>query len=257
MGPLMPSCGKEAHVYRPAQSKARRTPRTRKGAGSSTTGVTPATAAPALTTHTAAATGSAITVTNDLEGVVMNDDPNFSKASTPLTHLSLPSPSASSSAITSVSRGKRKASTSGVDSAGAASETKRSRPLSAQVQAQVKGSEAMDRLVNVLETMFGSHGGPLPTPPQPGTSSSAVPVPSVVVQNHDTYAAIIDQAGDALVTLNLPADQNIAISAYMRNPENIDNVRFFNKFNRESRESWIKEVLNEIWAAKARSAQIK
>jgi hypothetical protein len=202
------------------------------------------------------------------DDVVMDDatpnptgaDPNIMKPSTPSTYLSHPSLSTSSAAVTSVSRGKRKAS--GVDSTSAMSDNhKRSRPLSVTAQAQVDGSDAMRRLATVLEAMLEERDQkPLTMMvPQPTTMTQAAAAgPSnlnstIVTQN----SRIIDQASDILISLSLPPDQTNAISAYMQNPANINNVQFFIKFNQESRDFWIKEVLNEIWSARAKRAQIE
>jgi hypothetical protein len=251
MASLMPSNSKELHLYRPSQSKPKRA---RKNAAPTV----PPIPASAMTTTTAigSSNGADIVMKDTTSNLTDPSDPNLVTPSTPSTYLSRPSQSAISAtsfAITSVSRGKRKAASIVDSAAGSEISAKRSRPLSATAKAQVESSDAMKRLANALENMtqnFDSYDNPLPPSSVPGLQASSSATQPV--HNDESY---IEQATEVLMLFNLSPEQNNVIADYMGKPANRMKVIFFLKFDHLSREVWIHNVLNEIREREAKRAQ--
>ncbi|KIK72543.1 hypothetical protein PAXRUDRAFT_21865 [Paxillus rubicundulus Ve08.2h10] len=153
-------------------------------------------------------------------------NPNAMSTSTPSTFLSPSVASSTSSVVTSVSRVKRKVSavTSIADSEG--SSRKRTRPLTAQAQAQQAGGEAMQEMAVVVKNLV----------------CSVAPAPSVN-----------DPFGDAIDILSQHSEvtpqQRVNIGEYLALEKNRNQVILFRRFGEAERKEWLMHRLAEIAAA--------
>ena len=248
MALLMPSNVKEVHMYLPAQSKPKCT---QKKAAVPTPAPGPSSVpVPTANSTTGGSNDADVAMKDATPSRTGSTDPNFVTSSTPsmfLSPLSQPVTSTLSSAITSVSQGKRKAASVVDSNAGSETASKRSRPLSATTKAQIEGSDAIKRLATVLENL--SQGFDPPPSSVPGPSS--LPARSA---HSDDY---IKQAADILMTFNLSPEQNNIIAGFMGEPANKSKVKFFLKFNKLSHKVWIQNVFDEIWERDIRRVQIE
>lgn len=142
---------------------------------------------------------------------------------------------------------KRKVSSIVGSNAGSDSSQKRSRPLSAAAQAKLDANVAVQKISNFIDNIPPSVYQPI-TISSLGLSqlqaagAQAQAGPSL----SDGHDAFIDAVADALVEFNLEPRDNNMLASYMSEAANRQSVRFFLKFNRASREEWIKNALDMI-----------
>lgn len=154
------------------------------------------------------------------------DDPNVVSPSTPSSFLS-PSQVSGSSAVTSVSRAKRKMPSA--ESEAGSSAYKRTRPLSSAAQAQQAGGVAMQEIATAIRDM-----------------------------SHNLAAPPVDNFSAALDVLNkhkLTAEQRLDIGEYLSDSRNKNDATLFRKSNEEEQMLWLKRrlrMLKEV-ATKKRS----
>jgi hypothetical protein len=157
-------------------------------------------------------------------------DPNAMSTSAPSSFLSPSVVSSTSSAVTSVSRVKRKVSavTSIADSEG--SSRKRTRPLTAAAQAQQAGGEAMQEMAAVVKNL---------------------------VRNVASAPSVDDPFGDAIDILSqhgeVTPQQRVDIGEYLALEKNRNQVILFRKFGEAERKEWLMRRLAEIAAARQAS----